>query len=721
MDLPIMKSLEHTIETILTHPCTIITSPTGSGKSTIIPKTLFERGYRVVTTQSRILGARSLAYWVSHLTETVVGHEIGYNTGYGSLFHAGTRCLYRTDGTELLFACMNISPYDILIIDEVHEWNHNQELLIALAREQLQKNPAKRVVVMSATMHAHKVSKFMFNAPVLELEGHPFNIVDRVPRTTSIAQEAVLHAREGKNVLVFLPGKSQIQKTIAEISQLHPRAVILPLHSEQSSDEQALVFERYELPKIICATDIAQTTITIPDLDEVISSGIKRAVQTHDGVAGLYFERISRFEEIQQRGRAGRTKLGGFTSMYRGVQGQPEEPSPAIVSEPIDQQALLLAAYGRKVESVNYFHTPPVHLVRQAYDLLISLDALHEDMSITTIGQEMVQFSCKSEFARMLVEAHRLGVLPDVVKIVSALEVKGIHDESSTKWKKGVNNTSSDLIGQLELFNKALGFKNEKLLPDHGIHLQKWRRALELHDKLWKQLMMVYRIDEVQTHTCNKSHVVQACVTGLKASIYKASHGKAYGDSVVRIIGKFSTTAPRYSGWVAGIPFDLEIQTDKGIKTLHLLTMVTHVTDHLLAKIRATRHENIATYRYLPDQHLVLVTKGSKEIVTTWEDLVVMHTSREVARIRQQMIDEQFEQATEYQTGKLQRTCLGKASGMAGVIFEPAPYGIDPATQKTLYAFSACVQNPVTGKAYITFFKSEEEMHQALQRSLIPA
>jgi len=293
-----------------------------------------------------------------------------------------------------------------------------------------------------------------------------------------------------------------------------------------------------------------------------------------------------------------------------------------------------------------------------------------------------------------------------------------VYKRQNLKWKKGINNTSSDLIGQLELFNRARKIKSEKKLKENGIHVQKWTKALETYEKLWSQIGIIYPSVKRSEETCNKAHVLLACIYGMRTNVYKASSGQIYGDPVIRKIGRHSNTTPYYSGWVVGLPFDLEIMTDYGTKMLHLLTMVTHVTDHQLAKVGATKHHSIKSYRYIPEQGLIIMSVGSKEKVMQWKDIVATHSKNECDNIRQQLIMQQFEAATHKRDGHLKRFCLGNST-KPGKLFNPAQFGEDPITRAPLYAFPAAVYNPATSKTYLEHFISEAARDHVLSQMMI--
>jgi len=282
--LPIYNKRKIIEDSIAKNPITILTAETGAGKSTRVPLWLFEKKKKVIVTQPRRIAARSLANYLARLTHSSLGDRIGFQTGYDSKQSKLTKLLYVTDGVQMIREINGRRDYDVLVLDEVHEWNLNQEVLIGLVKRNLLKGvyqkTGKRVVVMSATLQADRLSAFLGNAPVISVEGRGFPVSLHHNDPRFLLPDTAGMVEMGLNVLVFQPGKKEIETFSDELDRLlkaeKMKAKIFPLHAELSLKDQAKVFDHYDLPKVIVATDIAQTSLTIDDIDAVVDSGFKK-------------------------------------------------------------------------------------------------------------------------------------------------------------------------------------------------------------------------------------------------------------------------------------------------------------------------------------------------------------------------------------------------------------------------------------------------------------
>ncbi|MCP4216427.1 MAG: hypothetical protein GY765_17385, partial [bacterium] len=310
--LPIYNQQSFIEETIRKNPITILTAETGAGKSTRVPLWLWRKGKRVHVTQPRRIAARSLADYLARLTRTHLGEEIGFQTGFESKQSKKTGLLYLTDGVQMIREINGRRSYDVLVVDEVHEWNLNQEVLVGLIKKNLvrgvYKKTNKRVVIMSATLQADRLSRFLGKAPVISVEGRGFPVSMHHNDPRFLLPDTAAMVELGKNVLVFQPGKKEIRDFSDELERMlegeKVKAKILPLHAELSLKAQADVFKHYKIPKVIVATDIAQTSLTIDDIDGVVDTGIKKELRVVKGIAGLYPTEISEAACMRRAGRA---------------------------------------------------------------------------------------------------------------------------------------------------------------------------------------------------------------------------------------------------------------------------------------------------------------------------------------------------------------------------------------------------------------------------------
>ncbi|MFZ1301099.1 MAG: helicase-related protein, partial [Candidatus Microsaccharimonas sp.] len=319
-ELPVRDYFQQIIDAVDNNQVTIITAETGAGKSTQIPQYLAEHGYnRVVVTQPRILAARNLTHrvreeWALRNTEDA-SEVIGYRTAHERDDSGDTKILYCTDGLQLVreITGMGIKEKQVLVLDEVHEWNENMEVLVAWAKKRCEEDPRFKVVVMSATIETDLLATYFGTSAIIDIPGRYFEVTKR--RGTDVLSELFAQIEHrGKNVLTFLPGKAEIQNVAEALEKKAAAAgvAVIPLHSQLEAEEQQKAFANYPKGKIILATNIAQTSVTIDDIDVVIDSGLERQSEVRSGVEGLFIAQISQADCLQRAGRAGRTRPGEY-------------------------------------------------------------------------------------------------------------------------------------------------------------------------------------------------------------------------------------------------------------------------------------------------------------------------------------------------------------------------------------------------------------------------
>lgn len=486
--LPIYKELKNIVETVNNNKVTIIKAETGSGKSTQIPQALYEAGYKVVVTQPRRVAARSVAKRVADEMGVDLGSLVGYRTGFEKECSEDTRILFCTDGLELArqLVCSDNKDY-VLCIDEVHEWNLNIEVLIAWAKLQLELNKLCKVVIMSATMDTSELQWYFDNCPVFEIEGglYPVKMETIRPISSVIREKLDEWLNSGKNVLVFLPGKSEIYNFIQEYDS--EDAIFLPLHGELSSEEQDLCFKSYGKPKVVVATNIAQTSITIPDIDVVLDFGKERRLEVVDGVEGLYLNDISRADCLQRKGRAGRVKNGEYyLCSYIDFEERERYSTPEISRIRIDNVVLKLLAIGVDIGQLTLFHPISYGKILNSKRLLKQLEAIKDNEQLTEIGYQMVKMPLDVRISRMLIEAEKRGVLKDAILIAALLQVG---DVLKREFKgEYVKTRTSDIINNMKVFNmlEEAYFKNHSYEDEifKKVIKKNYRRVVEIRKKL---------------------------------------------------------------------------------------------------------------------------------------------------------------------------------------------------------------------------------------------
>ncbi|MDB5160072.1 MAG: hypothetical protein JWO99_335 [Candidatus Saccharibacteria bacterium] len=614
-DLPIYDYHTAITEAVDANQVTIITAETGAGKSTQVPQYLADHGYsKVIVTQPRILAARNLSKrvreeWEARTHENAE-HVIGYRTAHERDDNPGTQILYCTDGLQLVREITGAGTTDnqVLILDEVHEWNENMEVLVAWAKKRCLEDPHFKVVIMSATIDTAPLATFFNTTAVITVPGRSFAVKKRLG-SDIIAEILNKIETTNSNILVFLPGKSEIQNVSDAIAKKASAASIpvIPLHSQLEATAQQEAFANYPNGKIILATNIAQTSVTIDDIDVVIDSGLERRSEVRNGVEGLFIAQISQADSLQRAGRAGRTKEGEYILAPYDVmpclrfEERPEYGTPEILRKHIDRLVLRLANIGIDIESLDFYHDPSKGAIRRAKQTLIALGAITYAGDVTSIGRKMERYPVESSYARMIVESELYGheVQTKLAAIIAIQEVGGIAKGGTryTGWHKYTKQKRSDLLAQYDLY---LALPN--IYPDDyedlGIISKNVTKAREVMERLSSDLADIDVDDSLLTPiTEDEQNFLMRCiVAGQIDQLWTVdAEGNATHISA-RVTRELSaTTVVRNPTLIAGTPFDLEVPTRDGtLQTLHLVQGITAVNTEWLIDLAP---EQFATKR----------------------------------------------------------------------------------------------------------------------------
>ncbi len=582
--LPIVEYRQAIISAVGRSSVVIIKAETGAGKSTQVPQFLLECAPKIVVTQPRRPAAIGLAERVAEEMKCELGGIVGYRTSLDRKDTTDTRILYCTDGLELVRETLGNEQVDgVLVIDEVHEWNLNIETLVAWTRYQLVRGMPYKVVIMSATIKPAFLVEYFGGGVIVEVPGRTFPITERRPKQNLEESVAAL-LRERHNVLVFQPGKADIARTVFALQEMRVNAEIFTLHAEMSYADQATCFRPQSRPKCIVSTNIAQTSITIPDIDAVVDSGLERCVEYIDGVEGLYIRPISLADRDQRKGRAGRTKPGIYVDTCpHKLQDRKPFSEPDILRLPIDKTVLQLARVGVDIEELTFFHQPTDTQIQSARDTLYALGCIDRWGALTHIGKRVATLPISPRWGRMLVEAEDRHVLPDVITLVAIMEQGRITNGKSEKWREAASYISSwsDAFIQLAAYEAALKIPPDKL-EEYGIDQQAflwaWNERHRLHALSLNSL-------EHQHSTGRPRDIVRSIYAGLPDRLYKKSVVLGYKDKAgnTRDLPRGSIVAD--ADWIVGLPWNLQVRGDFGPKTMRFITMATRVNPALLAEV----------------------------------------------------------------------------------------------------------------------------------------
>ncbi len=598
-DLPIFSRRDDILAAVDTNQVTIITAETGAGKSTQVPQYLAEHGYRkIIVTQPRILAARNLS---ARVRDEVSFHRaqdstsyVGYRTAHEQDDSPDNVILYCTDGLQLVreLTGSGTDEKQILVLDEIHEWNENMEVLIAWAKKRCQEEPRFKVVLMSATIEAENLAAYFGGAAVISVPGRSYAVEKRFG-TDIVSEITTLLDTHISNILVFLPGKAEIENVAAALKKKAAsyRVPILPLHSQLEPEVQQHVFGSFENGKIILATNVAQTSITIDDIDTVIDSGLERRSEVRSGVEGLFIAQVSQADCLQRAGRAGRTKEGLYILARLDdlpcdpLEERPEYGVPEILRKHIDRLVLRLANIGIDIEDLDFYHDPKPGAIKQAKGKLVTLGALTGKGEVTPIGRKMERFPVESGYARMLVEAEQYPpeVQAKLAAIIAIQEVGGIvkHGSRYTGWRRLTRQTHSDLIAQYDVYLALPGVDPEDH-EDMGIISKNASKAEEVRERLKRDL----GLGDPKLTPVKESELtplMRSIVAGQLDQLWTVEpNGEVLhiGSNKRRELS--SGTQVRGANLVAATPFDLEVPTPQGLQTLNLVTDVTAVNPEWL-------------------------------------------------------------------------------------------------------------------------------------------
>lgn len=593
VEMPVDKFKAQIIETINNNPVTVITAETGAGKSTKVPQYLLDEGYKVVVTQPRRLAARSLATYISKQRGEELGNKIGYRTAQDRKDSSATDLLFCTDGLQLvreLTGSGMIGEKTVLVLDEVHEWNTNMETLVAWSKQQINKGIDFKVVLMSATLDAEKLSGFFNNekseqAPSIKIPGRLFPVEEKVEAENMITSETMRLAKDGRNVLVFQPGKKEIEQTIKELQEANINAIILPLHGQLNPAEQQRIFKHYDKPKIVVSTNVAQTSITIDDIDAVVDSGVERRIELRDGVEGLYLKNISQADCKQRKGRAGRCKSGEYVLCSAGyIEDREKYPKPEIQRIRLDQTVLRLASSGLDATELEFFHQPDISVLKEAKRALIALGAMDKEGNVTKIGHKISKLPISVHIGRMVIEAEKRGCLNDALTIAACMEVGGLKNWKNDNWKYLTKENESDVLAELDFYNAASGMNGNSLF-DAGINTKSFYRAKEIRRRLISGIKHS-GINFNKDNKENKENILRAVVAGMVDNLYK---NDGYGDYTKNGIERQKDKNSIVQGnpnWIVGKPKDIQFKNRRGdFQTINLLDMCSKVDPEWLVDV----------------------------------------------------------------------------------------------------------------------------------------
>lgn len=475
--LPVVERRPELLEALQAHQVVIVCGATGSGKSTQLPKMCLELGRggerRVAHTQPRRLAARTLAHRVADELGEEVGGTIGYRVRFTDRVSQGTRVKFVTDGMLLaeIQRDRDLADYDTVIIDEAHERSLNIDFLLGYLRRLLPRRPDLQVIITSATIDPDRFSRHFDDAPVFEVSGrtYPVEVRYRAPESEDWTAGVVSAVRElcaegPGDILAFFSGEREIREAAEALRKQHPAGTeILPLYARLSAREQKRAFERGGSRKIVLATNVAETSVTVPGIRYVVDTGYARIARySHrTKVSRLPVEPISQASADQRAGRCGREAPGICIRLYeeedyaaRPRFTDPEIQRTNLASVILQMKALRLG----EIAEFPFVDPPERKFINDGIRLLQELQALDDRGRLTDLGRRLSRFPLDPRYARMLLAAEHHRVLRPVRVIVAGLsiqdprerpmEAREAADAAHARWQ----HPKSDFLSLLRLW-----------------------------------------------------------------------------------------------------------------------------------------------------------------------------------------------------------------------------------------------------------------------------
>ena len=554
--LPVSARRADIAATIRDHQVTILCGATGSGKTTQLPKICLELGRGIAGTightQPRRIAARSVAQRIASELSGPLGSAVGYKVRFTDQASPDTLIKLMTDGILLaeIQSDRLLSQYDTLIIDEAHERSLNIDFLIGYLKQLLPRRPDLKLIITSATIAPERFAAHFDKAPIVMVEGRAWPVEVRYrPLRDDLADEVDVQQTDGilraidelwqdgaGDTLIFLAGEREIRETADALQKHHPKGVeIIPLYSRLSADEQMRIFSPHGQPRLVLATNIAETSLTGPGIRYVIDPGLARISRfaARGTVQRLPIEPISRASADQRKGRCGRTSPGVCIRLYaedrflaRDEFTDPEIHRTHLASVILQMKSLRLC----RIEDFPFLDPPDYRQVRDGYQTLHELGAINEENELTDIGRLLARLPLDPRLGRMLLASKDHGCLSEAMVIVSALSMQDPRErpmdqqQAADAAHREFRDEGSDFLSLLKLWQfyeqshrQMSENRLRKLCRDRFLSFLRIREWRDIHSQL-KELTSEFGW-RVNREPAGSEVVHQALLAGLISNV----------------------------------------------------------------------------------------------------------------------------------------------------------------------------------------------------------
>ena len=524
--LPVVEHLEIIREALDSHQVIVLCGETGSGKSTQLPQICLDRGRgvfgRIAHTQPRRIAARSLAARISDELGVETGTAVGYKVRFSDRVSDQTQIKLLTDGMLLAEIQSDrwLNEYDTIIIDEAHERTLNIDFLLGYLKQLLPKRPELKLIITSATIDPQRFAKHFGAAPVIEVSGrsYPVEIRYQPPDEDSDAADPMLRGMldavdevsrlDRGDILIFFSGEREIREA-AEALHKHKLELtdILPLYARLGAAEQQRVFKSSGKRKIVLATNVAETSLTVPGIRYVIDTGLARISRysPRSKIQRLPVEPISQASANQRAGRCGRVAAGVCIRLYSEEHflSRREFVEPEIQRTNLASVILQMRLLGfGEIEDFPFLDPPDSRLIRDGYRVLEEVGAVTRDRHVTRVGKQLARLPVDPRIGRMLLESAHHGCLREVLVIAAMLSVQDPRDRPADKRQQAdeahalYRDEESDFMTYLALW-REIGKQRREL--SHA-KFRKWCRRGFLSWNRVREWQDIHRQLRAQMH-----------------------------------------------------------------------------------------------------------------------------------------------------------------------------------------------------------------------------
>ncbi|RFA28363.1 ATP-dependent RNA helicase HrpA [Alkalilimnicola ehrlichii] len=566
VELPVSEHRDKIAAALTDHQVVVVCGETGSGKSTQLPKLCLELGRgrlgMIAHTQPRRIAARSLAARIAEELGEDVGKSIGYKVRFTDRVGPYTLAKLVTDGMLLaeIQGDRDLLAYDTIIIDEAHERSLNIDFLLGYLKQLLPRRPDLKVIVTSATIDPDRFSRHFDNAPIIQVSGRTYPVeqryrpLDERDQSAAIVEAVDELSREGTgDILVFLSGEREIRDAAEALRKHHPpHTEILPLFARLSTAEQARIFKPGGRRRIVLATNVAETSVTVPGIRYVVDTGFARISRYsyRTKVQRLPIEPISQASANQRSGRCGRIAPGICIRLYaeEDYLSRPEFTEPEIMRTNLASVILQMKAWRLgDVDDFPFVEAPDGRFINDGFKLLYELGAVDRERELTELGHRLARFPVDPRIGRMLLAAEREGCLRELLVIGAALSVQDPRErpleaqQAADEAHAAYRDERSDFVSHLKLWDdfreQAKHLSRRKLMAYCRERFIAFKRMLEWQDihRQLKELVKGMGLRENEL-PADYSQIHRALLSGLLSNVaLKAEEAEYTGPRNVKL------------------------------------------------------------------------------------------------------------------------------------------------------------------------------------------